>query len=304
MKLPSFQFYPGDWMKDPNLRRCTRAARGMWMDMLCLMFECEDRGVLSTDKTAWSDEEIASATSGDVKEGISCISELLRKGVAHRNEYGAIYSTRMVKDEKVRAERAEAGSKGGIKAQTNVKQTESKQVSKIVANGKQNEEQNSSPSSSTSIEKEKEEKAVVASRNGILAENVNAVFDHWKTVMEKPTAKLTQGRYQKVACRLKEGYTVDQLKLAIDGCRASKFHMGENDTNMLHNDLELICRSGEKVEKFSDIARKPAASSVQRADALALASRENCAYCKEEEKSGGAMRCPFHRKEPKGGPDV
>ncbi len=28
MKLPSFQFYPGDWMKDPSLRSVSRAIPG------------------------------------------------------------------------------------------------------------------------------------------------------------------------------------------------------------------------------------------------------------------------------------
>lgn len=102
MKLPAFQFYPGDWMKDPNLRRCSRAARGMWADMLCLMFECADRGVLATGGTPWSDEEIAAAATGDLSEGLACISELLRKGVAHRNSSGAIFSKRMVRDEQKR----------------------------------------------------------------------------------------------------------------------------------------------------------------------------------------------------------
>lgn len=29
MKLPSFQFYPGDWMKDPSLRSVSLEARGL-----------------------------------------------------------------------------------------------------------------------------------------------------------------------------------------------------------------------------------------------------------------------------------
>jgi hypothetical protein len=37
MKLPAFQFYPGDWRKDPNLCRCSHAAKGVWIDMICLM---------------------------------------------------------------------------------------------------------------------------------------------------------------------------------------------------------------------------------------------------------------------------
>jgi hypothetical protein len=44
MKLPSFQFYPGDWMKDPALRSVSLEARGLWIDMLCLLFESGRRG--------------------------------------------------------------------------------------------------------------------------------------------------------------------------------------------------------------------------------------------------------------------
>ena len=39
-------FYPGDWFKDPALRSVSLAARGLWIDMLCLMFEGDHRGYL------------------------------------------------------------------------------------------------------------------------------------------------------------------------------------------------------------------------------------------------------------------
>lgn len=99
-KLPSFQFYPGDWMKDPELCRCSQAARGVWMDMLCLMFECEERGVLASNGEAWTDEEVACGLRGNHTVNLHCIQELLVKGVARRREGdGAISSSRMVQDE-------------------------------------------------------------------------------------------------------------------------------------------------------------------------------------------------------------
>lgn len=101
-KLPAFQFYPGDWLKDPPLRRCSAAARGVWIDMLCLMFECEERGVLASYGEAWSDRDIAASISGDTSANLACIQELLRKGVASRNAAGAIYSRRMIRDEQIR----------------------------------------------------------------------------------------------------------------------------------------------------------------------------------------------------------
>ena len=103
-KLPAFQFYPGDWMKDPNVRRCSPAARGVWMDMLCLAFECEDRGVLASGDQPWTDAEISAAVTGPTDVVLSCISELLSKGVCARNKSGAIFSKRMVRDEHERKE--------------------------------------------------------------------------------------------------------------------------------------------------------------------------------------------------------
>ncbi len=38
-KKPSFQFYPGDWMKDPKLSMCLPITRGIWIDLLCAMHE-------------------------------------------------------------------------------------------------------------------------------------------------------------------------------------------------------------------------------------------------------------------------
>jgi hypothetical protein len=81
--------------------------------------------------------------------------------------------------------------------------------------------------------------------------DVVLVFEHWRRVMSKPTAKLTKGRAARVRDRLREGYTVEQLQRAVDGCKASAFHQGQNDRGTTYNDLELICRSGEKVEQFS-----------------------------------------------------
>ena len=113
LKLPSFQFYPGDWLKDPNLRRCSHAAKGVWMDLLCLMFESEERGVLITSSRAWSDDEVALAVGGDRAVVLSCVQELMLKGVLLRREDGSLYSRRLVRDEHKRVLCKEAGKKGG-----------------------------------------------------------------------------------------------------------------------------------------------------------------------------------------------
>ena len=65
MKRPAFQFYPDDWTGNAKLKRCDHAAKGVWIDVLCLMHDSEEYGVLR-----WSLREIAQA--------IGCRVTLLR----------------------------------------------------------------------------------------------------------------------------------------------------------------------------------------------------------------------------------
>lgn len=78
------------------------------------------------------------------------------------------------------------------------------------------------------------------------------LFKYWCDVMGKnmSTSKLTPKRDKAIKARLKEGYTVDQVKQAIDGCRLDAFSMGANDRQKPFNDIELICRTGDKLESF------------------------------------------------------
>jgi len=111
--LPFLKFFPGDWLQNANLRRCSHAAKGVWIDMLCLMHQSEERGVLVTAGKPWSDGDIAAALGGDPNVTLVCLHELLDKGVARRDKREAVYSGRMVRDESKRTKCAEAGKKGG-----------------------------------------------------------------------------------------------------------------------------------------------------------------------------------------------
>jgi hypothetical protein len=113
MKLPGFMFYPGDWQKDPDLKRCSHAAKGVWMDVLCLAFELPERGVLVSNGRPWTERELAEAVGGNPDVALRVVQELISKGVIKRREDGAMFCRRMVKDEEVRRKRAEGGKLGG-----------------------------------------------------------------------------------------------------------------------------------------------------------------------------------------------
>lgn len=75
---------------------------------------------------------------------------------------------------------------------------------------------------------------------------IESIFEHWRQAMGKNgNAKLTPERRGKITARLKQGYTADRIKRAIDGCAGSKFHRDGG-----HDDLTLICRTGSKLESF------------------------------------------------------
>ncbi len=101
-KQPAFQFYPGDWFKDPELSRVSPAARGVWMDMLCLMWESEDRGRLISGGKPWTKEDIVKAVRGDPKGVLQNVTELVDAHVTEQDPSGAYICRRMVRDQKAR----------------------------------------------------------------------------------------------------------------------------------------------------------------------------------------------------------
>ncbi len=72
MKRPAFQFYPDNWRNNANLRRCSWAARGVWIEVMCLMHDSDRYGVLD-----WPLKEIAQALGCP----ISALRELAEKVV-------------------------------------------------------------------------------------------------------------------------------------------------------------------------------------------------------------------------------
>ncbi|MFP5276955.1 MAG: helix-turn-helix domain-containing protein [Acidobacteriota bacterium] len=92
-------------MKDPDLRSCSVAARGLWMDMLCLMFECDRRGYLQAKNgKPFTHEQLARMTGCSSEEVSRLLQELETSGVFSRTRDGVIFSRRQVRDEEQRAD--------------------------------------------------------------------------------------------------------------------------------------------------------------------------------------------------------
>lgn len=113
MKRPSFQFYPSDWRTDGSLQTCSLAARGLWIELLCIMHESKTYGFLSINDRKMDTKQIARLVGESAAKTQRLLDELERAGVFSRDEQSTIYSRRMKKDEHIRSVRSAAGSLGG-----------------------------------------------------------------------------------------------------------------------------------------------------------------------------------------------
>lgn len=76
MKRPSFQFYPADWQANSNLRRCTHEEKGIWMDVMCLLHDQEQYGVIT-----WPLKEIALAIGCSLAKLKGLVTKGILKGI-------------------------------------------------------------------------------------------------------------------------------------------------------------------------------------------------------------------------------
>lgn len=112
MKRPAFQFYPADWRRDAALQSCSVAARGLWIELMCVMHDCEPYGVLAVNGRAMSAAQVARLVGEQEKIIMRLLAELEDAGVCSRDDEGRLFSRRMVKDEEVREARAAGGHAG------------------------------------------------------------------------------------------------------------------------------------------------------------------------------------------------
>lgn len=113
MSAPWLKFFPSDWRADPALRICSVTARGLWMEMLCLMHSATPRGFLLVNGNVVTARQLAALAGSDVDEVQMCLAELEAAGVFSRDADGTIYSRRMRRDEQKFAEDKANGKLGG-----------------------------------------------------------------------------------------------------------------------------------------------------------------------------------------------
>lgn len=112
--LPYLPFYIGDWRKAPDIRGLSLEERGLWFEMLCLMWESPRRGFLTIDGITPIDDKTLARIIGEDVFVITKIKQVLERCYIYsiEEDTNIIYNRRMVKDEALRVSRSIAGKKG------------------------------------------------------------------------------------------------------------------------------------------------------------------------------------------------
>ena len=94
------KFWWADWRADRNLRVCSIAARGLWMELLCLMADNPNAeyGVLRIDGRVPSVHEIGILTGVSTRLVAKLIAELVANNVCSTMPDNALFSRRMVRE--------------------------------------------------------------------------------------------------------------------------------------------------------------------------------------------------------------
>jgi hypothetical protein len=89
-----------------------------------------------------------------------------------------------------------------------------------------------------------------ARRDSATKAKIAAIFNHWQTVLQHPNAVLDKKRHRLIQQALLNGYTVDQLCNAINGCAQTPHNLGENDRGQRYDGLHIILRDADQIERF------------------------------------------------------
>lgn len=233
MSKPWMPFYGGDYLADTS--RLSLAEHGAY---LLLILDYWNSGPLP----ALHEQCYRIASASTEHDRIAVDNVLLE----FFTKTGGGYHHKRIDKERASAQeryekRAEAARKRWSKEPTNDAKHDALDDAMHGANGDALDDTTTTTTTTTSTTKKK-----TCAPEGAVSE----IFSYWQSVMAHPKAKLDDKRRRKIRDRLKDGYTVDDLKMAIDGCKVSPHHQGKNDTGTVYDDIELICRDSPKVDQF------------------------------------------------------
>lgn len=97
-QFPFLKFFPADWRSDTELRSCSLAARGLWIEMMGLMHESKRYGHLVVGGRIVDVDQLATLVGATTQEVSDLLGQLEKAGVFSKSSDSSIYSRRMARE--------------------------------------------------------------------------------------------------------------------------------------------------------------------------------------------------------------
>lgn len=219
------KFFTSDWRADPRLKMCSAGARGVWIEMICLMHEAKPYGHLLVYGQPPNEAQLASLTGIPFAELHQYLADLERMGVFSRTKEGVIYSRKLVRMEAKSAKARKNGKKGGNPSLGNkTENCESLNLMDKAEDKPQKPEARSqilSKDTNVSLSVPAEPTHANDSTRAVSAFNEAASRSGWSQVQ-----KLTPQRSKQIRARLAECGGIDGWQVALRKAQDSDFLCG------------------------------------------------------------------------------
>lgn len=256
-KMVWLKWWPSAWADEPSLKLVSRAARSLWVDMLCYMAtHSPERGrLLLPNSTTPTDKQMTQLFADPGEDIADLIAELKEQKVCDVGEHGEIICRRMVRDEEKRLAR-ERAREAKIKSRTELELPQDANLDLFTPQADPKPEKSSPESDIVEDYVQTSDVTLAAQSKQVGASDVHRVYVHYRSYHPRshPRPKTNSKEWRAIAARLKEGYSVADICRAIDGCHKSSWHQGYNDAGKRYDSLELICRDASKINSFIEIA--------------------------------------------------
>ena len=91
---------------------------------------------------------------------------------------------------------------------------------------------------------------VINNQEQPMIDPIDATFQHWQQICNYKRARLDEKRRKLISARMKDGYSLQDMQDAINGCYLSAFHQGDNQDGKRYDDISLILRDAAHVDQF------------------------------------------------------
>lgn len=105
------KFVWDDWRNDASLQSCDLSTKGLWMDLLSLMFSSERQGYLQVNNQPMSLLYLSKKTGVDKRTIEKKLKVLIKNNVCSLDENGIVFSRRMVRETRKSTASLQEGSR-------------------------------------------------------------------------------------------------------------------------------------------------------------------------------------------------